>query len=62
MPDISMLVYLAEFYNVDVREIIDGERKSEAMNEEVKETLGKVADYTDTINVLNSVELTGQLG
>lgn len=50
MPDISMLVYLAEFYDVDVREIIDGERKSEAMNEEVKETLGKVADYTDAIN------------
>ena len=50
MPDISMLVYLAEFYDVDVREIIDGERKSETMNEEVKETLGKVADYTEAMN------------
>ena len=50
MPDISMLVYLAEFYDVDVREIIDGERKSETMNEEVKETLGKVADYSEAIN------------
>ena len=51
MPDISMLVYLAEFYDVDVREIIDGERKSETMNEEVKVTLEKVADYTDAMNV-----------
>ena len=50
MPDVSMLVYLAEFYDVDVREIIDGERKSETMNEEVKETLGKVADYTEAMN------------
>lgn len=48
MPDLSMLVELAEFYEVDIREIIDGERKSDIMNEEVKETLEKVADYTDT--------------
>ena len=27
MPDISVLVELADFYTVDVREIIDGERK-----------------------------------
>ena len=29
MPDISMLLELADFYEVDIREIIDGERKSE---------------------------------
>ena len=28
MPDISMLLELADFYEVDIREIIDGERKS----------------------------------
>ena len=50
MPDLSMLVELAEFYDVDVREIIDGERKSEIMNEEVKETLLSVADYEEAIN------------
>ena len=32
MPDLSLLVELADFYNVDIREIIDGERKSEIMN------------------------------
>lgn len=50
MPDISMLIELAEFYDVDVREIIDGERKSENMKEEVKETLEKVSDYNDKLN------------
>lgn len=37
---------LADFYNVDIREIIDGERKSEIMNSETKDTLKKVAEYT----------------
>ena len=32
MPDISMLLELADFYEVDIREIIDGKRKSEQMN------------------------------
>lgn len=47
MPDISILVEIAEFYDVDIREIIDGERKSEDMDEKVKDTLVKVAEYTD---------------
>ena len=47
MPDISLL---ADFYDVSISEIIDGERKSENMNEEVKETVLKLSDYTETIN------------
>ena len=43
MPDLSMLITLAEYYEVDVKEIIDGKRKSENMNEEMKDTLEKVA-------------------
>lgn len=50
MPDISMLGNLAEFYDVDVREIIDGERKSETVDKEVKETIEKVAGYSDALN------------
>ena len=46
MPDISMLVDIAELYDVDVREIIDGERRQEDMNSEVKETAVKMADYS----------------
>ena len=47
MPDISLLVELADFYDVDVRELIDGERKSEMMNEEVREVASQMADYVD---------------
>ena len=46
MPDISILVDIAEMYDVDVREIIDGERSQEDMNSEVKETAVKMADYS----------------
>ena len=31
MPDISMMIELAEFYDVDIREILRGERKSDNM-------------------------------
>lgn len=50
MPDISILVELAEFYDVSIPEIIDGERKSETMKEQVKETALKLSDYAETIN------------
>lgn len=51
MPDLSLLIEIATFYDVEVAEIIDGERKSENMNNEMKETLEKVADYNEAINV-----------
>jgi len=47
MPDISILIELADFYEVDIREILNGERKSEIMTEETREVLTKVAEYTD---------------
>ncbi len=46
MPDVGTLIELADFYDVDIREIIDGERKSEMMDKETKDTLKKVAAYT----------------
>ena len=47
MPDLGILVELADYYEVDIKEIIDGERKSENMKKEEKETLRKVADYAE---------------
>jgi len=47
MPELGILVELAEYYGVDIKEIIDGERKSESMENEEKETLRKVADYAE---------------
>ena len=48
MPELGILVELADYYEVDIKEIIDGERKSERMEKEEKETLRKVADYAET--------------
>ena len=57
MPDISIIVELAEFYDVDIRELLNGERKSENMKNEkvengkmdgnLKETIIMVSEYTD---------------
>ena len=47
MPDLSILIQLAEFYDIEVGEILDGERKDKAMDKEVKETLNKIADYSN---------------
>lgn len=45
MPDISLLVAIAAFYDITIPEIINGERKSERMNGEVKEVAEKLSDY-----------------
>lgn len=47
MPDLGILVELADYYEVDVREMIDGERKNENMEKEEKETLLRIAEYTN---------------
>ncbi len=46
MPDISLLIELADFYDIEIRELLSGERKRETMNPDMKETLVMVADYT----------------
>ena len=47
MPELGILVELADFYEIDIKEIIDGERTSGIMKKEEKETLRKVADYAE---------------
>ncbi len=46
LPDISLLVELSEFYHVSISEIVDGERKSEKMDQETKDTAVKMAEYS----------------
>lgn len=48
LPDLSILIRIAEFYGVEVKELLNGERerKSGMMDREWKETLTKVADYS----------------
>lgn len=47
LPDMDILIELADFYQVDLRELINGERSREKMNEELKETVMQVADYSN---------------
>ena len=45
MPDMDVLIELADFYGVDLREILDGERKPQKMDEETKDVVKKVTEY-----------------
>ena len=62
LPDISVLIELADFYDVDIRDLLRGERKSDKMDSDMKETLEMVADYTeaDKRKILNKVYICGQ--
>lgn len=47
LPDLDILIEMTDYYDVDLRELLDGERKSEKMNKELEETVLKVADYSN---------------
>ena len=47
MPDLDLMVEMADFYQVDLRELMNGERKNEQMDKEMKETVLQVADYSN---------------
>jgi len=47
MPDLDLLIQIADYYEMEIREVLDGERKSEKMNKELEETVLKVADYSN---------------
>ena len=55
MPDLDILIEISDYYEVDLREILDGERKGEDMNKEIKETVLQAVDYTNSEakNVIN---------
>ena len=64
MPDISLLVDIADFYDVDVREIIEGVKKSEMMNEDIRDTVEKMADYAEAekSRLLKFAQIIGIIG
>ena len=61
MPDISIMIELTDFYDIDIRDLLRGERKSEKMEENLKETLEMVAEYTeaDKAKILKKVYICG---
>lgn len=64
MPEISLLVEIAEFYDVSIPEIINGERKSEKMKEESKEVAMSLSDYAlkEKENLLKSIRVQSTFG
>lgn len=48
MPDLDILIQISDYYEIDLRELLDGERKSEKMNKELEETVLKAAAYTNS--------------
>lgn len=65
MPDLDILIEISDYYEVDLREVLNGERKSEDMNKEMKETVLQAVDYTNTeaekynkrVRICNSIAL-----
>ena len=64
MPDISILVEIAEFYDVSIPEIIEGERKSGKMNDNEKELAGSLSEYAeaDKANTIREIRRLSLLG
>ena len=61
MPDISIMIDLADYYEIDLRELLNGERKSENMTENMRETLDMIADYSAEEKAKLVKELRGML-
>ena len=47
MPDFDLLIELAKYYDVEVGEILDGERKEENMDTKTEKLMLKIADYNN---------------
>ena len=46
LPDLAILVALADYYDVEIRELLNGERKETPMKPEEKENLLAAAEYS----------------
>lgn len=64
MPDISILVEIANYFEVSILELIEGERKRETMITENSEDFKKLANYADEQKciVLKKVRRTDVIG
>ena len=64
MPDISLLIEIAEFYDVSIPEIVSGERKETPMNEETKEVARTMSQYAESEKefIIKSVQAQSFVG
>lgn len=47
LPDIDILIQISDYYEMNLRDLLDGERKSEIMKKETEETVLKAVDYSN---------------
>ncbi|MFI3327446.1 MAG: helix-turn-helix transcriptional regulator [Clostridia bacterium] len=64
MPDIVLLLEISDYYDVDIKELLNGERKNEDMDKNTEKTVLKVAEYDNEeklkmITKLNRFSLVG---
>lgn len=43
----DLLIEMADYYHLDLRELLDGQRKQTDTNEEIEDTVRKVAEYNN---------------
>lgn len=54
LPDIDILIEMSDFYEVEIKELLNGERKNEQMIDKEKETALLVTDYNIEKNMRNA--------
>jgi hypothetical protein len=47
LPDLDILLQISDYYGIDLRELLDGERKSGKMDQELEVNVLKAVDYTN---------------
>jgi transcriptional regulator with XRE-family HTH domain len=47
LPDLDILLQISDYYKIDLRELLDGERKSENINKGMEENLLMAVEYTN---------------
>lgn len=57
MPDLDLVIEIANYYEVTIDELLDGERKDDMIDKKTPETLLKVADYSNNEKMVFSRRL-----
>lgn len=47
LPDLDILIEIADFYNVNLRDLLDGKRTISKPNEEIKSTILETVEYSN---------------
>lgn len=61
MPDISTILELSDYYSINIRELLDGERRSEDMVNEPRETIQEIVDYSTVEKNIKTKRLNTKL-